>query len=166
MSYSAQGFASLVSTVRVIRKCDDLNSCPDWAGLSPGPGDAMNNTRIIMKYTNRRLYDTSESHYITLGDVRELVLSDIEFVVIELTSQRDITIRVLLQIVSEQERSGEPILGRDFLLQAIRIHGSPLQSGVGECLRKSISAFVSQSEGNRRAGKNSLHATATADVPL
>jgi polyhydroxyalkanoate synthesis repressor PhaR len=109
----------------------------------------MSDIRMLMKYTNRRLYDTCASQYITLDDVRKLVLADVEFVVIERTSQRDITDRVLLQVVSEQERSGAPMLWRDFLLQAIRIHGSPLQSGIGECLRKSINAFLLQSAGVR-----------------
>jgi polyhydroxyalkanoate synthesis repressor PhaR len=119
----------------------------------------MSSTRIIMKYTNRRLYDTNESHYVTLDDVRKLVLAHIEFAVIERTSQRDITDRILLQILSAQERSGEPMLWRDFLLQTICIHGSPLRNGIGECLRQSISKFVSQSAGDRPAAKNSLQAT-------
>jgi polyhydroxyalkanoate synthesis repressor PhaR len=114
----------------------------------------MSNLRQITKYNNRRLYDKGESRYITLEDVYQLILDEVEFVVIENDSQRDITDRVLLQVMSEQERSGTPMLGREFLLQTIRIYGSPLQGGIGECLRQSINAFVLQSGDNRGPRKD------------
>ena len=110
----------------------------------------MGNLRQITKYTNRRLYDKSESRYVTLADVYQLILGEVEFTIVENDSQRDITDHVLLQVMSEQERSGTPMLGREFLLQTIRMYGSPLQGGIGECLRQSINAFVLQSGDNRR----------------
>jgi polyhydroxyalkanoate synthesis repressor PhaR len=111
----------------------------------------MGNLRKITKYHNRRLYDRGASRYITLADVYQLILDEVEFTVIENDSLRDITDRVLLQVMSEQERSGTPMLGREFLLQTIRIYGSPLQGGIGECLRQSINAFMSQSGAGRLA---------------
>lgn len=85
----------------------------------------MSNLRQIKKYPNRRLYDKAESRYITLADVYKLVLHQVDFVVIESDSLRDITDRVLLQVMSEQERSGEPMLAREFLLQTIRFYNQP-----------------------------------------
>jgi polyhydroxyalkanoate synthesis repressor PhaR len=109
----------------------------------------MGNLRQITKYHNRRLYDKGASRYITLADVYQLILDEVDFMVIENDSQQDITGRVLLQVMSEQERSGTPMLGREFLLQTIRIYGSPLQGGIGECLRQSVNAFVLQSGADR-----------------
>jgi polyhydroxyalkanoate synthesis repressor PhaR len=85
----------------------------------------MSNLRQIKKYSNRRLYDTGEGRYITLADIYKLVLDQVDFAVFEKKSQRDITDRVLVQVMSEQERCGEPMLSREFLLQTIRSHGSP-----------------------------------------
>jgi polyhydroxyalkanoate synthesis repressor PhaR len=114
----------------------------------------MGNPRQINKYHNRRLYDKFESRYITLPGIYKLILAEVDFIVIDVDSQKDITERILLQVMSEQERSGPPMLGREFLLQTIRIHGSPLQSGIGECLRRSLSAFVLQSGDKRRPRKD------------
>lgn len=59
--------------------------------------------RLIKKYPNRRLYDTSESRYITLEEVREMVLKEIPFKVVDRQSNEDITRNILLQIIMEQE---------------------------------------------------------------
>jgi len=109
----------------------------------------MVNLRHITKYSNRRLYDRSASRYITLEDVYRLILAEVDLIVIDNDSQRDITDHVLLQVMSEQERSGTLMLGREFLLQTIRVYGNPRQGGSGECLRQSTNAFVSQS-GDKR----------------
>jgi polyhydroxyalkanoate synthesis repressor PhaR len=89
----------------------------------------MNNLRQIIKYHNRRLYDKGTRRYVTLADLYPLILDEVEFIVIDNESRRDITDRVLLQVMSEQERSGKLMLGRDFLLQTIRIHGTPQSGG-------------------------------------
>ena len=107
----------------------------------------MGNLRHITKYANRRLYDKGERRYITLADVYRLILAEVEFTVIDNDSQKDVTDHVLLQVMSEQERSGTLMLGREFLLQTIRIYGSPLRGGIGEGLQKSINALVLQSGG-------------------
>jgi polyhydroxyalkanoate synthesis repressor PhaR len=108
-------------------------------------GDIMKDLREIRKYPNRRLYDTAESRYITITDVRKLVVGGIEFAVIDKQSRRDITDRVLLQVVSEQQHSGEPLFGREFLLQMIRLYGARLQGLVGERPRQNVSSLVLQS---------------------
>ena len=114
----------------------------------------MVNLRHITKYSNRRLYDRAESRYITLEDVYRLILAEVDLIVIDNDSQRDITDHVLLQVMSEQERSGTLMLGREFLLQTIRMYGSPLQGDIGECLRQSINAFVLQSGDKPRPRKD------------
>ena len=83
----------------------------------------MSTARIIKKYPNRRLYDTEESRYITLADVKDLVVNKNEFVVIDKKSGDDITRTILLQVISEQEQQGEAIMSRDFLSQVIRSYG-------------------------------------------
>jgi polyhydroxyalkanoate synthesis repressor PhaR len=105
----------------------------------------MNELREIKKYPNRRLYDTVESRYITIADVRQLVVDGVEFAVIDKQSHQDITNRVLLQVMSEQEQSGKPLFCQEFLLQSIRLYGGPLHDLVGESLRQSVSSLVLQS---------------------
>ena len=63
----------------------------------------MSEPRVIKKYPNRRLYDTVESRYITLADIRRLVVDNVDFVVIDKKSQQDITRTILLQVIAEQE---------------------------------------------------------------
>ena len=84
----------------------------------------MSNTRVIKKYPNRRLYDTEESRYITLADVKELVMNKVDFVVIDKKSGEDITRTILLQVISDQEQHGDAIMTEDFLAQIIRAYGS------------------------------------------
>jgi polyhydroxyalkanoate synthesis repressor PhaR len=101
----------------------------------------MSEPRIIKKYPNRRLYDTVESRYITLADVRRLVTEGITFVVIDKKSQEDITRSILLQVISEQEHAGEPLMSQDFLSQVIRSYGGAMQSFVGNYLEQSLRMF-------------------------
>src|ERR1700730_2114422 len=70
----------------------------------------MSEPRVIKKYPNRRLYDTVESRYITLADVRRLVVERIEFVVVDKKNNADITRSILLQVIAEQEHDGEPLM--------------------------------------------------------
>ena len=106
----------------------------------------MSETRTIKKYPNRRLYDTEESRYITLSDVRKLVLEKVDFVVIDKKSGQDITRNILLQVISEQEQSGDPIMSRDFLSHVIRSYGGAMQGFVGTYLDQSIKLFMNQQQ--------------------
>jgi len=106
----------------------------------------MSKPRIIKKYPNRRLYDTEESRYITLADIRRLVLEKVDFVVIDKKSQDDITRTILLQVISEQEQQGDPIMSRDFLSQVIRSYGDTMQSMVGSYLEQSLKLFLGQQQ--------------------
>jgi polyhydroxyalkanoate synthesis repressor PhaR len=102
----------------------------------------MSEIRIIKKYPNRRLYDSVESRYITLLDLRRLVVDRIEFKVVEKSSERDITSSVLLQVVADQEHGAGALLGRDFLLQLIRSYGGAMGGKVRGYLEESLKLFV------------------------
>ena len=106
----------------------------------------MSEPRTIKKYPNRRLYDTEESRYITLADVRRLVVEKRDFVVIDKKSGNDITRSILLQVISEQEQSGDPIMSRDFLSHVIRSYGGAMQGFVGSYLEQSLKLFMSQQQ--------------------
>ncbi|HAS52564.1 MAG TPA: polyhydroxyalkanoate synthesis repressor PhaR [Gammaproteobacteria bacterium] len=104
----------------------------------------MTEPRIIKKYPNRRLYDTVVSSYITLEDVKQLVLDRANFHVIDARTNTDITRGILLQIISEQEEQGSPIFTTDVLAHIIRFYGDTLQGMMGNYLEKSLQAFVDQ----------------------
>lgn len=104
----------------------------------------MSETRIIKKYPNRRLYDTQVSKYITLEDVRQLVLEGIDFCVKDVKSNEDLTRAILLQIISDQEHGGEPMFSTDMLTHIIRFYGDSMQSVASEYLHKSLEMFVQQ----------------------
>jgi polyhydroxyalkanoate synthesis repressor PhaR len=107
----------------------------------------MNAPRTIKKYPNRRLYDTVESRYITLADIRRLVIERIDFVIIDKKSQADITRSILLQVIAEQEHDGEPLMSRDFLSQVIRSYGDAMRGMVGSYLEQSLKLFATENAG-------------------
>jgi polyhydroxyalkanoate synthesis repressor PhaR len=104
----------------------------------------MSATRIIKKYPNRRLYDTEDSKYITLEDVKKLVLNGVDFIVKDVKTEEDLTRNILLQIISEQEHDGEPFFSTELLIQIIRSYGDSLQSMAGDYIEKSMQLFVEQ----------------------
>lgn len=107
-------------------------------------GIPVSGPRIIKKYPNRRLYDTVESRYITLADIRRLVMDGIDFVVMEKKSQGDITRSILLQVIAEQEHTGQPLMSQDFLAQIIRSYGGSMPGLVGSYLEQSLKLLSSQ----------------------
>ena len=109
----------------------------------------MSTARIIKKYPNRRLYDTEESRYITLADVKDLVLKKTEFVVIDKKSGDDITRPILLQVISEQEQQGEAVMSEDFLSQVIRSYGKVVPGFMANYLEQSMKLFVTQQQNIR-----------------
>jgi polyhydroxyalkanoate synthesis repressor PhaR len=109
----------------------------------------MSNTRVIKKYPNRRLYDTEESRYITLADVRDLVIGKVDFMVIDKKSGNDITRSILLQVISEQEQQGEAIMSQDFLSQVIRSYGKVVPDFMSNYLEQSMKLFMVQQQNLR-----------------
>ena len=98
--------------------------------------------RLIKKYPNRRLYDTRTSSYITLADVKELVLNNGEFQVLDAKSGEDLTRSILLQIILEEEAGGAPMFTSDLLSHMIRFYGHAMQGFMGSYLEKNIQMFT------------------------
>jgi len=97
--------------------------------------------RVIKKYPNRRLYDTATSSYITLGDVKQLVLDNVDIQVVDAKTQEDITRSVLLQIILEEENGGMPMFSYEVLTQFIRYYGQAMQGMMGPFLEKNLQLF-------------------------
>lgn len=104
----------------------------------------MSLSRTIKKYPNRRLYDTHISSYITLEDVRQLIVDGEPFEVRDAKTGEDLTRSVLLQIISEHEEAGQPMLPTVMLTQLIRFYGDPLQSAMGSYLERCVEEFSEQ----------------------
>ena len=100
-----------------------------------------NPLRLIKKYPNRRLYDTKTSSYITLADVKQMVLKQEEFQVVDAKSGDDLTRQILLQIILEEESGGVPMFTSDLLSQMIRSYGNAMQGMMGSYLERNLRAF-------------------------
>jgi polyhydroxyalkanoate synthesis repressor PhaR len=116
--------------------------------------------RLIKKYPNRRLYDTKTSSYITLADVKQMVLKQEEFQVVDAKSGDDLTRQILLQIILEEESGGMPMFTSDLLSQMIRSYGNAMQGMMGSYLERNMKAFQDihkalQDQSQRMYGDNS-----------
>ena len=98
--------------------------------------------RVIKKYPNRRLYDTDTSAYITLAEVKQLVMSKAPFVVRDAKSGADLTRSILLQIILEEETGGVPMFSTQMLAQIIRFYGHAMQGMMGSYLEKNLQTFT------------------------
>ena len=98
--------------------------------------------RILKKYPNRRLYDTNASTYITLADVKKMVLEGVEFEVRDAKTGDDLTRSILLQIILEEETGGAPMFTATMLAQIIRLYGHAMQGMMGSYLEKNLQTFV------------------------
>ena len=106
----------------------------------------MSQVRIIKKYPNRRLYDTEISSYVTLEDVRQLIVDGEGFEVRDAKTGKDLTRAVLLQILAEHEDIGQPIFSTQLLTTVIRFYGDSLQGIIGSYLERSIQMFSEQQQ--------------------
>ncbi len=98
--------------------------------------------RVIKKYPNRRLYDTETSSYITLAEVKDLVMAGETFVVRDAKSNDDLTRAILLQIILEEEAGGAPMFTEAVLANIIRFYGHAMQGFMGAYLEKNVQAFA------------------------
>jgi polyhydroxyalkanoate synthesis repressor PhaR len=119
-----------------------------------------NALRLIKKYPNRRLYDTKTSSYITLADVKQMVLKQEEFQVVDAKSGDELTRQILLQIILDEESGGVPMFSSNLLSQMIRSYGNAMQGMMGTYLEKNIRAFQDiqkalQEQSSRMYGDNS-----------
>ncbi|HIV72577.1 MAG TPA: polyhydroxyalkanoate synthesis repressor PhaR [Candidatus Aquabacterium excrementipullorum] len=126
-------------TSRTRRTASSTEGAPDAAGeaVSPPPG-----VRVIKKYPNRRLYDTQTSSYITLADVKDMVMAVEQFVVLDAKTGEDLTRSILLQIILEEETGGVPMFSTQALAQIIRFYGHTMQGVMGNYLEKNIQSFI------------------------
>ena len=98
--------------------------------------------RIIKKYPNRRLYDTSTSSYVTLSQVKDLVAESTELVVFDAKTNEDITRSILLQIILEEETGGVPIFTQPALVNIIRFYGQFMHGFMGDYIEKNMQSFL------------------------
>jgi polyhydroxyalkanoate synthesis repressor PhaR len=98
--------------------------------------------RVIKKYPNRRLYDTETSTYITLAEVKQLVMAHQQFVVRDAKTNDDLTRSILLQIILEEEAGGTPMFSEAALANIIRFYGHAMQGFMGTYLEKNVQAFT------------------------
>ena len=116
--------------------------CGAISGLEMSSSAKKNAERLIKKYPNRRLYDTQTSSYITLTDVKQLVLDADEFTVVDAKTNDDLTRSILLQIILEEESNGAPMFSSVVLSQIIRYYGHAMQGMMGSYLEKNVQAFT------------------------
>jgi polyhydroxyalkanoate synthesis repressor PhaR len=99
--------------------------------------------RVIKKYPNRRLYDAVASRYVTLDDIRQLVLDEIPFQVVDRSTDENITRTILLRVIAEQEQRGPAMLSESFLAQLICASRSSTPRPVQEFLERNLAQFLS-----------------------
>jgi polyhydroxyalkanoate synthesis repressor PhaR len=114
----------------------------DEATETPAKGSARGTPRVLKKYPNRRLYDTHTSSYITLVDVKQMVLDNEDFVVRDAKTGEDLTRSILLQIILEEETGAAPFFSAPMLTQMIRSYGHAMQGLMGTYLEKNMQAFI------------------------
>jgi polyhydroxyalkanoate synthesis repressor PhaR len=112
------------------------------ADKAPAAAAARAGLRILKKYPNRRLYDTEVSSYITLTDVKAMVLKGTDFEVRDAKSGDDLTRSILLQIILEEETGGVPMFSTSMLAQIIRFYGHAMQGMMGSYLEKNLQTFT------------------------
>jgi polyhydroxyalkanoate synthesis repressor PhaR len=123
----------------------------------------MPNVRVIKKYPNRRLYDTEVSRYITLTDVRDLVMRCVPFRVQDTASEADLTRSILLQIMLEEESGGKPLFSANMLAQIIRFYGGTMQGFFARYLEDSLDLFAKQQQQMQQTwGENPIETMARA----
>ena len=123
--------------VQTRRAAKNPAAADDTSGESGAPA-----VRVLKKYPNRRLYDTQTSSYITLADVKQMVLAAQDFVVRDAKTSEDLTRAILLQIILEEETGGLPIFSTQMLSQIIRFYGHAMQGMMGSYLEKNLQTFT------------------------
>lgn len=113
----------------------------------------MEEKRIIKKYPNRRLYDTAISGYITVADVKQMIIEYADILVVDAKSGEDLTRQVFLQILLEEEAGGTPILSNEMLCQMIRMYGQTSQSVFGPFLEQNMKIFSEWQSGVQEQAK-------------
>ncbi len=106
----------------------------------------MTSPHLIRKYANRRLYDATDSRHVTLDDIRKLIVQGTPVKVVDDRSGEELTRAVMLQIISEQEQFGSPVLSTELLEAIIRFYGNPVQSLLSRYLEQSVGSLLRQQQ--------------------
>src|SRR5271167_2207170 len=106
----------------------------------------MSNERVIKKYANRRLYDSTGSRHVTLDAIRKMIVSGEKVKVVDDKSGEDLTRAVLLQVISEQEQFGTPVLSMELLEAIIRFYGNPVQEMFTRYMEQGVGTLVRQQQ--------------------
>ena len=133
---------------------------PDAPAATPAAPVTPGGPRVLKKYPNRRLYDTQLSSYITLADVKAMVLSAESFEVRDAKTGEDLTRSILLQIILEEESGGVPMFSAPMLAQIIRFYGHSLQGMMGSYLEKNLQTFTEIQARRAEQSKGLLDPTA------
>ncbi|MEN9436498.1 MAG: hypothetical protein RIR09_1153 [Pseudomonadota bacterium] len=104
--------------------------------------DKNSNQRVIKKYPNRRLYDTDTSSYITLSEIKQLVMENEPCVVVDAKTGEDLTRSILMQIILEEEANGTPMFTAPVLANIIRFYGHAMQGLMGGYLEKNMQSLM------------------------
>jgi polyhydroxyalkanoate synthesis repressor PhaR len=126
------------TTIEPAKKTAAKSATASTAQASP----AKKSVRVIKKYPNRRLYDTETSAYITLAEVKRLVMKSEPFIVMDVKTNDDLTRSILLQIILEEESGGAPMFTEAILANIIRFYGNSMQSFMGSYLEKNVQTFT------------------------
>lgn len=110
--------------------------------LAASATSSMQGARVIKKYPNRRLYDTDTSSYITLAEIKRLVMNSTPLVVRDAKTGEDLTRSILLQIILEEEAAGVPVFSEALLANIIRFYGHALQGYMGNYLENQLQLFM------------------------
>jgi polyhydroxyalkanoate synthesis repressor PhaR len=116
------------------------NTPPDVEEAPVAQSDSLG--RVIKKYPNRRLYDTHTSSYVTLVDVKKMVMEGLSFVVLDAKTGENLTRAILLQIILEEETDGSPLFSTQMLSQIIRVYGHAMQGIMGSYLERNLQIFT------------------------
>jgi polyhydroxyalkanoate synthesis repressor PhaR len=137
---------------------------PAGAPGAAGAAEADGAVRVLKKYPNRRLYDTRSSSYITLADVKQMVLAAEPFEVRDAKSGEDLTRSILLQIILEEESGGVPMFSAAALAQIIRLHGHAMQGLLGSMIERNLLAFAEFQQHLLQQGKGLLEPAPVAGM--
>jgi polyhydroxyalkanoate synthesis repressor PhaR len=115
---------------------------PNFDSARSGSSDGHSSFRVIKKYPNRRLYDTTTSSYVTLVEVKRLVLDGASFSVKDAKTGEDLTRSILLQVILEEEAAGAPMFSEAVLSNIIRFYGNAMQGYMGSYLENHVQSFM------------------------
>jgi polyhydroxyalkanoate synthesis repressor PhaR len=143
----------------------------DTEAAAAPAGEAAASLRVLKKYPNRRLYDTRTSSYITLADVKKMVLAGEDFEVRDAKTHEDLTRSILLQIILEEESAGVPMFSTPMLAQIIRIYGQAMQGVMGSMLEQNMKLFGDMQtqmleRGAKGLGAEAFNPLLAAQAPL